>query len=364
LQDAALRALLSDVSVTPGAHGGLDDGPSETFLANGIYQRLAGRGSAPGEPFEIRNGAVCVPNGGSTPRCRRVHANGDGTYTFTDTVDGTATVMTVTPLGTANDGLRAFLGNDALRILLNDVSVTDIRTARGDDGPSEIFRASGTHQRIGGRGVSNEALYEIRGDTVCVRGDGASRCRRVRANGDGTWTFINTADGTSAVVTVTPLRRGPAAPLRGDALAAIGVTSQWSAGAQSFAAREQAPFAGAERVGEAELRRLLPDRRAVYARSYRGIQAEYFGTRPGAHARALRERGAYYDLSVFHDLFTSGGSYRLRGNLLCSIVLPETIERCRGVFRLRDGGYAFSSHEDPARPVVRVRLEPSGSSGR
>jgi hypothetical protein len=206
LRDDALRVLLSDVSVTPGAHGGLDDGPSETFRANGIYQRLAGRGSAPGEPFEIRNGAVCVPNGGPTPRCRRVRANGDGTYTFIDTADGTSTVMTVTPLGTTNDGPGAFLGNDALRILLNDVSVTDIRTAWGDDGPSEIFRANGTYQRIGGRGVSNEALYEISGDTVCVRGDGASRCRRVRGNSDGTWTFINTADGTSAVMTVTPLR--------------------------------------------------------------------------------------------------------------------------------------------------------------
>ena len=98
LDDTALRALLSNVSVTPGADGGLDDGPSETFRVNGIYQRLAGRGSAPGEPFEIRNNAVCVPNGGPTPRCRRVHANRDGTYTFIDTADGTATVMTVTPL--------------------------------------------------------------------------------------------------------------------------------------------------------------------------------------------------------------------------------------------------------------------------
>ena len=99
LDDAALHALLSDASVIPGAHGGLDDGPSEIFRANGIYQRIAGRGTALGDRFEIRDGAVCVPNGGSAPRCRRVRPNGDGTYTFIDTADGTSTVMTVTPLG-------------------------------------------------------------------------------------------------------------------------------------------------------------------------------------------------------------------------------------------------------------------------
>jgi hypothetical protein len=207
LDDAALRLLLSNVSVTPGAHGGLDDGPSETFRANGIYQRLAGRGSAIGEPFEIKNGAVCVPNGGPAPRCRRVHANSDGTFTFTDTADGSAAVMTVTPLETVNDGSGRFLGSDALRTLLNDVSVTDTRTAWGDDGPSEIFRTNGTYQRVGGRAVSNEAVYEIRGDAVCVRGDGTPpRCRRVRANGDATWTFVNTADGTSSVMRIAPLR--------------------------------------------------------------------------------------------------------------------------------------------------------------
>ena len=96
LGDDALRTLLSNVSVTDIRTGQLDDGPEEVFRVNGIYQRIAGRGSALGVPFEIRDGAVCVPNGGAPPRCRRVRPNRDGTYTFIDTADGTSAVMTVT----------------------------------------------------------------------------------------------------------------------------------------------------------------------------------------------------------------------------------------------------------------------------
>jgi hypothetical protein len=198
LQDAALRALLSDVSVTPGAHGGLDDGPSETFRANGIYQRLAGRGSAPGEPFEIRNNAVCVPNGGPTPRCRRVLANGDGTWTFINTVDGTSAVMTITAL---RRGPAVPLQDDALRALLIDASVA--AHGGGDDGPFELFLANGVYQRGSGWGMTFEGRFEIRGGAVCAWGEGlAPLCRRVLANGDGTYTFTNTADGSSAVMTI------------------------------------------------------------------------------------------------------------------------------------------------------------------
>jgi hypothetical protein len=94
LQDDALRALLVDAYVS--AHRGGDDGPGEFFRANGTYQRGGGRGTIVFRGrFEIRDGAVCVRGGDSAPRCRRVLANGDGTYTFIDTADGTSAVMTV-----------------------------------------------------------------------------------------------------------------------------------------------------------------------------------------------------------------------------------------------------------------------------
>jgi len=211
LQDEALRTLLSDVSVTGARTALLDDGPSEIFRANGLYQRIAGRGSALGVRFEIRDGAVCVPNTGSAPRCRRVRPNRDGTYTFTDIADGTAAVMRVTALqGAAGNMARenaAPLQDDALRALLVDVSVADFRTGQLYDGPAEIFRANGSYQRSAGRGGGLEGRFEIRDGAVCVWGDAvALQCRRVRRNGNGTYTFIDTADGTAAVMTITPLR--------------------------------------------------------------------------------------------------------------------------------------------------------------
>lgn len=208
LQDEALRTLLSDVSVTGARTALLDDGPSEIFRANGLYQRIAGRGSALGVRFEIRDGAVCVPNTGSAPRCRRVRPNRDGTYTFIDIADGTAAVMRVTALqGAAGNMARenaAPLQDDALRALLVDVSVADFRTGQLYDGPAEIFRANGSYQRSAGRGGGLEGRFEIRDGAVCVWGDAvALQCRRVRRNGNGTYTFIDTADGTAAVMTIT-----------------------------------------------------------------------------------------------------------------------------------------------------------------
>lgn len=103
LQDDALRALLVDVSVTDSRIGRLDDAPAEIFRADGTYQLNSGRGIAIEDWFEVRDGAVCVPQSGSrpddaAPRCRRVHPNGDGTYTFVDTADGTSIVMMIAPL--------------------------------------------------------------------------------------------------------------------------------------------------------------------------------------------------------------------------------------------------------------------------
>lgn len=75
---------------------------------------------------------------------------------------------------------------------------------RGDDGPGEFFRANGAYHRDGGSGaIVFQGRFEIRDGAVCVWGEGlAPLCRRVLANRDGTYTFTNTADGTSAVMTV------------------------------------------------------------------------------------------------------------------------------------------------------------------
>ena len=134
------------------------------------------------------------------------------------------------------------------------------------------------------------------------------------------------------------------------------------------AAPPQERFRGADRVGAAELQRLLPGMRAIYVvgpgeSRYRGIEEEQFGTRPAAHALGLRNRGTFYSLRIFWDLHMGGGSYRLRGNAVCSIVVPETMERCRGLFRLADGSYALSSYEDPTRPIIRIQLQ-RRSTGR
>lgn len=94
LQDDALRALLSDAIVA--AHQGGDDGPFELFLPNGVYQRGSGWGMTSEGRFEIRGGAVCVPGEASASRCRRIRPNPDDTYTFIDTADWSAAVMTIT----------------------------------------------------------------------------------------------------------------------------------------------------------------------------------------------------------------------------------------------------------------------------
>jgi hypothetical protein len=107
---------------------------------------------------------------------------------------------------TTNEERRATLGDEALRALLADAHVT--AHGGGDDGPGEFFRANGAYQRDGGRGaIVFQGRFEIRDGAVCVRGEGLPPlCRRVLANGDGTHTFINTADGSSAVMTVTQPR--------------------------------------------------------------------------------------------------------------------------------------------------------------
>ena len=99
----------------------------------------------------------------------------------------------------------AFLDDATLRALLVDSYVTP--RGRGDDGPGEYFRSNGVYQRGNGWGIVFEGRFDVSGGAVCVEGSGAARlCRRVRANKDGTYIFINTANGASVVMTVTPPR--------------------------------------------------------------------------------------------------------------------------------------------------------------
>lgn len=208
LDDAALRALLVDSYVTPQGRG--DDGPGEYFRANGIYQRGTDWGIVFEGLFEIRDAAVCVRGEGSAPICRRVVANGDGTSTFINIADGTSATKAIisrTSVAMMNERRGTPLTGAALRALLVDAAVADFRTGQLADGSMEFFRANGSYQRRNGRAVAAEGTFEIRDDMVCVGGSGVPPlCRRVLARGDGTYTFIDTADGTSTRMTVTRTR--------------------------------------------------------------------------------------------------------------------------------------------------------------
>lgn len=129
------------------------------------------------------------------------------------------------------------------------------------------------------------------------------------------------------------------------------------------AANADERFRGAERLGHAELQRIIPGMRAMYiaelgsGRRYRGIEYESYQTRPGLHAISLRGRGAFNALWVMYHPAGTPGSYRIDESGLCSILVGETEELCRGVFRLHDGSYALSTYEDPNTPAIPIRLE-------
>ena len=134
-------------------------------------------------------------------------------------------------------------------------------------------------------------------------------------------------------------------------------------------ARAADRFAGAERLDDAELGRLLPGMRAVFIaasdeRRYRAVVSEAYSARPGVHANRLRGRGAFNALLVTYIELETMGSYRIRGSRVCSILSDQAEEHCRSLFRLSDGAYAFSTFENPDIPALLVRLEPNRSSGR
>lgn len=95
----------------------------------------------------------------------------------------------------------AFLDDSSLRALFIYAYVTAYNG--GHDGPAEFFRADGHYRRHSWGAVVFEGSFEIRDGAVCVSGENsAPSCRRVRANGDGIYTFIDTANGTETRMTV------------------------------------------------------------------------------------------------------------------------------------------------------------------
>jgi hypothetical protein len=96
---------------------------------------------------------------------------------------------------------------DALRALLRDVFVARPRPSDGViTSPSgEVFRYNGAYQRIDGR-RRQEGAYTIEGNAVCTHGAGFVRqCRRVLAAPGGRYAFVDTADGSSAPMIISPL---------------------------------------------------------------------------------------------------------------------------------------------------------------
>ena len=99
LSGDALRALLSDVYVTlPRSDGVMVSHPKgEVFRSNGAYQRIVGRPRFQGT-FEIVGNRVCVQGADVPRRCRRIIAMGEDRYSFVDDADGSAEIMTISPL--------------------------------------------------------------------------------------------------------------------------------------------------------------------------------------------------------------------------------------------------------------------------
>ena len=110
--------------------------------------------------------------------------------------------------GAVNESRERPLEADALRALLSGVYATAVQFAGviSSHPPSEIFRPDGTYVRIPNRSRVY-GTFDVRGDVVCVRGDGIPElCRQVLPHRDGTYTFIDQSSGSRTRVTITPHR--------------------------------------------------------------------------------------------------------------------------------------------------------------
>lgn len=106
-----------------------------------------------------------------------------------------------------NGSASRSIEGDALRALLHDAFVT----RPGPDGvltepAGEVFRENGAYQRIDGR-RRLEGRFSIEGNAVCIEGPGFVRqCRRVSAASGGNYVFVDTDDGSSVTMIVSPLQ--------------------------------------------------------------------------------------------------------------------------------------------------------------
>lgn len=108
----------------------------------------------------------------------------------------------------ANSAGERPLEADVLRSLLTDVTVTPVQSADviTDHPPGELFLSGGSYERIVGR-ARRYGRFDIRGNSVCVRGDNFSeQCRQVLALPNGTYLFIDTSDDSEMSVNITPYR--------------------------------------------------------------------------------------------------------------------------------------------------------------
>jgi hypothetical protein len=109
---------------------------------------------------------------------------------------------------TGYDGIperAAPLREDDLRRLLFDASVSLVGMNERVEShpPMEIFRANGAYERVVGR-VTLEGSYTFRHNSVCVRGATFARlCRQVIPQRDGTYAFVDRANGSVSLMTIT-----------------------------------------------------------------------------------------------------------------------------------------------------------------
>jgi hypothetical protein len=186
--------------------------PIEVFAEGGQYRNHGLRTVSYGS-YSIERGIVSIACGD----CRypflglsweRIFFRHQGKLLMA-AVNGTGSVVELIPEPPIPDGLdRRPLGTSALRALLSDVYVTLVQPAGVivSHPWGEIFRADGSYVQIPSR-VRLFGRFEIRGNRVCVEGDGFVRlCRRVIPSGRGTYSFVNSSDGSTMLMTVTPHR--------------------------------------------------------------------------------------------------------------------------------------------------------------
>lgn len=103
---------------------------------------------------------------------------------------------------------RSMLTDVAIRRLLSDAHVAPFSATEviSSHPSGENFFANGAYQRVSGRSTV-EGTFEISDGVLCVQGADFSRqCRKVLSESDGTYRFIDTADGSSIIVAISPLK--------------------------------------------------------------------------------------------------------------------------------------------------------------